>query len=93
MDYIRGCYAPNEDLTNTLYDGLEAYMKGDSETGDKKMAATKDLFATALTTCTKINAKIEELVKKFDDLKARSDWDEISKKIYEENKANIDYDS
>ena len=50
-------------------------MNGDSATGDKKMAATKDLFSTALTTCTKITSKFDEWAKKFDDLKARSDWD------------------
>ena len=65
-------------------------MKGDSATGDSKMAATKDLYGVALTTCTKLTTKFEEWGKKFDDLKARSDWDEIEKKIYEDNKPIID---
>ena len=89
-DYILDCYAPSEDLTNALYDGMEAYMKGDTETGDKKMADTKPLFETALATCTKVSAAFEEWGKKFDDLKARSDWDQISKQIYEDNKALVD---
>lgn len=93
--YIRECYVPNEDLTNALYDGMEAYMKGDTQTGDAKIAVTKELYPAALAKCTDtkeidFNAKISEIEKKFDDLKARSDWNEISKKIYEENKAEID---
>ena len=88
--YIYECYVPNEDLTNTLYDGMEAYIKGDIQTADAKMAATKDLYPAALANCTKVNAQIGEWVKKLDDLKARPDWVEISKKIYKEHKDEID---
>ena len=43
------------------------------------MAATMDLYPAALANCTKINLAIAEWAKKFEGLKARSDWDEISK--------------
>ena len=69
---------------------MEAYMKGDTQTGDAKMAAAKDLYPAALANCPRVNAKIGEWGQKFEDLRARPDWDEISKKIYEENKAEID---
>ena len=88
--YIKDCYAPNEDLINALYDGMDAYMKSDTQTGDAKMAAAKDLYPAALANCPRVNAKIGEWGQKFEDLRARPDWDEISKKIYEENKAEID---
>ena len=51
-NYIKVCYEPNEDLTNTLYDAMEAYIDGDSQTGDAKMAAAKDLYPAALAKCT-----------------------------------------
>ena len=40
VEYILECYEPNEDLTNALYDGMEAYMSGDIVTGETKMAIT-----------------------------------------------------
>ena len=75
--YIRECYEPNEDLTNALYDGMEAYMKGDTQTGDAKMAVAKGLYAATLAPCTEVHRNMDEWVKKFEDLKARPDWDEI----------------
>ena len=54
------------------------------------MAVAKDLYPAALSNCPKVNAKIGELGKELEDLKARPDWDEISKKIYKENKDEID---
>ena len=67
-------------------------MKSDTQTGNAKMAAAKDLYPAALANCPKVNAKIGEWGQKFEDLRARPDWDEISKKIYEENKDEIDFD-
>ena len=40
QDHILPCYEPNEDLTNALYDAMEAYIDGDTQTGDAKMAVT-----------------------------------------------------
>jgi len=57
-DYIIDCYQMNDDLTNALYDGMEAYIAGDQETGDSKMKSTKDLYATALATCTEVGEKM-----------------------------------
>ena len=56
---------------------MEAYMKGDTQTGDAKMAAAKDLYPAALANCPNVHENIDFWVKKFEDLKARSDWDEI----------------
>ena len=67
-------------------------MKSDTQTGNAKMAAAKDLYPAALANCPKVNAKIGEWGQKFEDLRARPDWDEISKKIYDENKDEIDSD-
>ena len=59
-EYIQDCYEPDEDLTNALYDGMEAYMKGDSQTGKAKIAAATDMYPAALANCTKVNAKMGE---------------------------------
>ena len=59
-DYIRDCYAPDEDLSNALYDGMEAYMNGDSQTGDAKITAATNMYPAALANCTKVNAKMGE---------------------------------
>ena len=55
VNYIKECYEPNEDLTNALYDAMEAYIDGDTQTGDAKMAATWDLYPAALSKCTTPN--------------------------------------
>ena len=47
-DYIIGCYQSNDDLTNALYDAMEAYIAGDQKTGDSKMSDTKKLYEMAL---------------------------------------------
>ena len=82
----------NAELTDTLYDAMEAYINDDPVTGDQKMAAIRPLFTTALAACTQpdYNKSLAKWAKEFDDLKARPDWDEISKKIYEDNKETID---
>ena len=65
-------------------------MKNDPQTAEKKMAHAQPLFKTALGSCDKVGDKLEEWAKKGEDLKARKDWAEIEKKIYEENKQIID---
>ena len=60
VKYIEQCYTPNEDLTNALYDSMEAYMKGDTQTGDEKMAAAKDLYPAALANCPEVHRNIDE---------------------------------
>ena len=56
------------------------------------MDATKPLYKTALASCIMYpkNAAIQILNLDYDNIKARSDWDVISKFIYEFNKETID---
>ena len=51
-DYLDQCFVQNAELTDTLYDAMEAYINNDPVTGDQKMAATRPLFTTALAACT-----------------------------------------
>ena len=88
--YLEMCYVENEELTDLLYEAMGAYMSNDVETGDQKMAATKPLFKTALASCMGYNEALERWSEQFNDIKERPDWDEISKKIYEDNKEDID---
>ena len=46
------CFVLNEELTDTLYDAMEAYIIGDSVKGDSLMDATKPLYDIALASCT-----------------------------------------
>ena len=48
------------------------------------------LFEVALSGCTKITADMADVGKKFELLKNRPDWQQLSMKIYEDNKAYID---
>ena len=62
-DYIIGCYKPNEDLTNTLYDAMEAYIKGDESKAEDLMKKTRPMYEAALQKCDEVSSGI----KKFDD--------------------------
>ena len=53
-DYILDCYNDNTELTNVLYNAMEAYIASDFVTGDKEMAQVGDLFNTAASNCDKI---------------------------------------
>jgi len=57
-DYILDCYKTVDDLTDTLYDGMEAYIKGDVATGEAKMKETPSMFDEALEKCVEVHGKI-----------------------------------
>ena len=49
--HMLDCFKPDQSLTNTLYDAMSAYSKGDVDTGDKLMTETEPLYKTALDGC------------------------------------------
>ena len=57
-------------------------MAADSKTGDKIMKESKALWNTALAGCGEIAQKMSDISNKMDEIQKRSDWDQISKKIY-----------
>ena len=77
-DEILECFAQSEDLTNALYDAMEAYIAGDKKTGDEKMEETKPLYATAMAGCGQIAESMGAIAKRFDGIQARSDWAQLS---------------
>ena len=77
-DEILECFAQSEDLTNALYDAMEAYIAGDKKTGDEKMEETKTLYTTAMAGCGQIAESMGAIAKRFDDIQARSDWAQLS---------------
>jgi hypothetical protein len=91
-DYILGCYKADEDLTNTLYDAMEAYIKGDESTGEDLMKNARPMYKTALQKCDDVNGKMKEIGDEIYALPERSDWDTVSKKIYDDNKTMVDRD-
>ena len=38
------CFQADSDLTNILYDGMEAYIRGDTKTGDSKFKEAKPYY-------------------------------------------------
>ena len=60
-DYILDCYSNNNELTDTLYDAMEAYISADYTTGDKKMGDLSNLFSTAMKKCDKVMDKMDVL--------------------------------
>jgi len=92
MDIMK-CYKVSDDLTNTLYDAMEAYISGDQKTGDAKMKDTKPLYETALKGCdAEITGAMKKIADQADALIGRKDWDKLAKKIYDDNKVMIDRD-
>ena len=91
-DEILKCYTKNDDLTNALYDAMEAFIAGNSETGNKKMKESKPLWNTAMAGCGEIAKKMSEISDKMDRIQKRSDWNQVSKKVYEAQKHEIDDD-
>ena len=81
-DYIATCFTENADLTNTMFEAFDAYLKGDSATGDEKMAETKPLFEVALKGCSETNAEMDKVAKKFEELRQSPDWPKISAEVY-----------
>ena len=93
-DELLKCFKQSDDLTNKLYDAMESIIDGDVDEGDKKMAETRPLFETAIAGCNQdILKKMGDNDKKFEDLKARSDWATIRMDIYNKHKDVIDRDS
>ena len=87
------CFKADDDLTNTLYDAMEAYIVGDHSAGDAKMTATVPLYKEALSGCGRLETLIGNWAQKIDEMKERKDWPQISKQIYKANKDLIDRDT
>ena len=51
INVIFNCYQPDNDLTNALFDAMEAQIAGDTASGDALMAKTKPLYKKALSGC------------------------------------------
>ena len=48
---ITACYKPDSSITDTLYNAMDAYNKGDLDTGEELVIATEQLCFAALTSC------------------------------------------
>ena len=91
-DNLLKCYKTDVDLTNTLYDAMEAYIDGDKATGDAKIGETKALYRKAFSGCGNLADDMSEWAQKVDDLAKIADWSTIAQKIYQDNKAVVDMD-
>ena len=49
--FDRSCFKEDDDLTNAIYDAMEAYIAGDIGLGDAKFAEAKPLYIEALSDC------------------------------------------
>ena len=87
------CFVADDDLTNTLYDAMEAYIAGNHAEGDAKMTATVPLYKEALSGCGRLATLIGKWAQRIDEMKERQDWQQILKEIYNANKDLIDRDT
>ena len=53
------------------------------------MEESKALWNTAMAGCGELAQKMNEIFDRMDEIKRRPDWNQISKKIYEDNKVLI----
>ena len=82
-DELLKCFQSDNDLTNTLFDAMEAYIAGDTMAGDAKIEQTKPLYEKSLAGCGKLTEAIDEWIEKIDAMMARSDWAMIQNQVYE----------
>ena len=52
-DHIYTCYRPDKELTDTLYDAMEAYVAHDLKVGDELMSTIEPLYEKAVAGCPK----------------------------------------
>ena len=92
-DDILKCYKANDDLTNNLYDAMEAYIAGDTKTGDEKMDDSRPLFKDAMSGCSEgITGDLLDIYQQIKDMMDKPDWKDYAEKVYKENKVMIDRD-
>ena len=93
-DAITKCFTANDDLTNDVYDGMEAYIAGDQSSGDKDWIEARKLFPQALAKCdSDITDALVKWSKKMDEMVHMHDWDNIEEKIYEAHKDVVDFNA
>ena len=63
-EYIMNCYTDNQELTDTLYDAMEAYIAADYKTGDQKMNAIGTHLNVAMKDCDKVISNMTPISKK-----------------------------
>ena len=61
-------------------------MEGDDRVEETRgESETQVLYASALANCDDVTVSLDKFADDFATLRSRSDWDEISKQIYEEH--------
>lgn len=90
-DEVMKCYKQDDNITKDFYDGMAAYMKGDSDAGTKAFNDARKRYHTAYAGCDKkITKPFVDATDKMDALVSRKDWEDIEEKIYKENKKVVD---
>ena len=90
---VEACLTESDDLTNTLYDAMEYYIRSetwileerkvkDQKRGDDKMKEFIELLKPAMANCGQIADSFTDLGEKFGDLLPRSEWDDLDKIEY-----------
>merc|ERR1711920_418258 len=90
---MMACRVQDKDLTNDMYEAFTAIEKNDMATASKKFKDAQDKYPDALKKCDKtVTDPWDEWKKHMDDMTHRIGWDEMEKKIYSDNKTDIDGD-
>ena len=90
-DDILSCYKPNSLITDTLYEAMNAYWANNLKIGDEKMSELEPLYEKALEGCSKEKLILIDVGGKVDEAKARPDWEEIKRKVFEDDEKEMSW--
>jgi len=90
-DAMVKCFKVNDELTNDVYRGMNQYVKGHKEKGDKYWNDARKLFPQAVADCgSDITDAFFGYSKKMDEMVNKKGWWDREEEIYEDNKTEID---
>jgi len=90
---FENCYKVDKNITDDVYDAMEAYEKNDYDTAQKKWDDADKYWPDALASCKKeATDALDAWGKKVKDMQAMKDWDKIAAKIYQDNKKEMEAD-
>ena len=76
-DYILDCFIPSQELTDKIFEAMEAYIVSDHHLGYTKMGETRPLFKEQMVNCPKVWTKMNQILRQADELISNPNWDEM----------------
>ena len=86
-DFVLGCYKPSLQLTDLLYNSMEALISDGSVY--KNMQETSKLYEEAMSDCGQIAGEMKEVAESFEEIQNSPDWEQTFVALFEENKDDL----